>query len=1348
MSQQFTLPCGRGCVRRLSGYVAVLAFLLLTLVAPSASAQCKVVYTISSQWSGGFGAALSIQNTGTTALSSWTLTWAFANGQTVSQLWNGTETQSGANVTVKNLSYNGSIPAGATLTGVGFNGTWNNVTNAVPTSFAVNGTACNTSLTSTTTALAASSTTTTTGTSITLTASVAPTAATGTVTFFDGTTALGTGTLSSGTATLSTSFSTAGTHSITAVYGGSSTYATSTSSAVSIAVTSTKTATTTALAVSTTTPAVGASVTLTATVAPSAATGTVTFMSGTTSLGTGTLSSGVATLTTSFATAGTDSLTAVYAGSATFATSTSSAVSITVTSTKTATTTVLAASTTTPAVGASVTLTATVAPSTATGTVTFMSGTTSLGTGTLSSGVATLTTSFATAGTDSLTAVYAGSTTFATSTSSAVSITVTSTKTATTTALAVSTTTPAVGASVTLTATVAPSTATGTVTFMSGTTSLGTGTLSSGVATLTTSFATAGTDSLTAVYAGSTTFATSTSSAVSITVTSTKTATTTALVASTTTPTVGASVTLTATVSPSTATGTVTFFSGTTSLGTGTLSSGVATLTTSFATAGTDSLTAVYAGSTTFATSTSSAVGITVSSGTGTGFACSVVYTITPQSSSAFGATIALDNTGTTAWTSWTLQWIFANGQTISSLWNGVETQTGALVTVTNESFNGSVAAGGSVTNIGFNGNIATSNPAPTAFAVNGNLCAPLSGDPPLAPTGLTATSGNAQIALSWTASLTATSYNVLRSTTNGGPYTTVGTSATTSFTNTGLTNGTIYYYVVAAVNTAGASANSNQVFDEPGATPPNVTIIVNPSETQKISPYIYGIDGNTNASIPNVPDVTVFRMGGNRWTAYNWTTNASNAGSDFNYESDNFLTSSTIPGFAVYPSINANIAAGQATLFTVPMQGLVSADESGDVPTANAPDLARFQTIVDQKSTVSSAPFTTTPPVVVVSGEDTGNVYSDEFVWAMNQLSTTKEIFSGTTSTPAFVDLDNEPDLWNSTHLEVQGPTEITPAAYIAKTLTMTEALKTQFPNMIIFGPSHYGFLGVYNFQGGVTGTTPTGENWFPDEYFQALSTASATFGKPLVDVYDFHWYPEDYDAGSTRVTSLTAATLSDADMQLIVQAPRNLWDPTFTDPGNSNPWVNSVLGGAPIEFLPRLQAKINAEFPSIKLSISEYETGGFNNIAGTVAQADQLGVYASNGLFAAMLWPPSGTYDYELAGFRAYRNFDGAGSNFGDTSVSTISSNPGSVMVYVSTDSTTPGRVVLVAINRANTSQVAAITGLSLSGTANLYQMTATTAAGQSPVTPVSIGTMAVSGSSLTLTLPAYSVTTIDVP
>jgi hypothetical protein len=103
---------------------------------------CHVVYQITNRWPGGFGASIAINNTGTTALNNWTLTWTFANGQTVTQLWNGNVTQSGASVKVTNMSYNGSIPAGGSYTGVGFNGTWNNTTNAIPASFAVNGTAC------------------------------------------------------------------------------------------------------------------------------------------------------------------------------------------------------------------------------------------------------------------------------------------------------------------------------------------------------------------------------------------------------------------------------------------------------------------------------------------------------------------------------------------------------------------------------------------------------------------------------------------------------------------------------------------------------------------------------------------------------------------------------------------------------------------------------------------------------------------------------------------------------------------------------------------------------------------------------------------------------------------------------------------------------------------------------------------------------------------------------------------------------------------------------------------------------------------------------------------------------
>jgi hypothetical protein len=90
--------------------------------------------------------------------------------------------------------------------------------------------------------------------------------------------------------------------------------------------------------------------------------------------------------------------------------------------------------------------------------------------------------------------------------------------------------------------------------------------------------------------------------------------------------------------------------------------------------------------------------------------------------------------------------------------------------------------------------------------------------NPPPAPTNLVATARNAQVGLSWSASSGATSYNVQRSTTSGGPYTTIGSPTTTSYTDTGVTNGTTYYYVVAAVNTAGQSANSSQVSATPTA--------------------------------------------------------------------------------------------------------------------------------------------------------------------------------------------------------------------------------------------------------------------------------------------------------------------------------------------------------------------------------------------------------------------------------------------------------------------------------------------------------------------------------------------------
>jgi fibronectin type 3 domain-containing protein len=611
----------------------------------------------------------------------------------------------------------------------------------------------------------------------------------------------------------------------------------------------------------------------------------------------------------------------------------------------------------------------------------------------------------------------------------------------------------------------------------------------------------------------------------------------------------------------------------------------------------------------------------------------------------------------------------------------------------------------------------------------------------PAAPTGLTATAGNAQVSLTWTASSGATSYNVKRGTTSGGPYTQVSSVTVPSFLDTGLTNGTTYFYVVSAVNSIGESPNSAQTSVTPVNTPIDVTVTINPALAHTISPYIYGLNFYFGETAPP-PMLTMDRDGGNRWTAYNWETNASNAGSDYLYENDDYLSSSTVPAEAVRSFIAQDQGANMASLVTVQLQGLVAGDENGPVSVANPPDLTRFKTVVDMKSTVSAVPFTITPPT------SDANVYMDEFVWALNQKL--PGIFGTNPAQPTFLSLDNEPELWNTTHLEVQGPNPVSSDNYITKTIHLTEAIKDQFPNVLIFGPVHYGFQGIYNWQGELS-ATPSGTNWFPDKYLQALNAASTTYGKPLVDVYDFHWYAEDYDVNGNRIIDLTATTLTDAQVQLIVQSPRNLWDPTYTDAGNSNPWIYQELGNTPIDILGRLQAKINAENPGMKISITEYESGGWNHIAGTIAQADNLGIFGAQGLFAASFWPPNGTYSYALGGFRAFRGFDGASASFGDTSLQSSSSNVQNVVVYASTDSTTPGRVVLVAINRSTSAQVTEITGQPLSGTAYLYQMTAASAQTQStggtPVQPISAGTMPATGSRLTITLPALSVTTIDV-
>lgn len=117
----------------------------------------------------------------------------------------------------------------------------------------------------------------------------------------------------------------------------------------------------------------------------------------------------------------------------------------------------------------------------------------------------------------------------------------------------------------------------------------------------------------------------------------------------------------------------------------------------------------------------------------------------------------------------------------------------------------------------------------------------------PSIPHGLSAVADNTKVVLNWLTSAGATSYNVKRSTTNGGPYVTIASTTTPNFTNTDLLNGVTYYYVISAVNGSGESTNSTQV--SASIVLPLVNLALNKpamvSSTQSGFPASNAVDGN-----------------------------------------------------------------------------------------------------------------------------------------------------------------------------------------------------------------------------------------------------------------------------------------------------------------------------------------------------------------------------------------------------------------------------------------------------------------------------------------------------------------------
>lgn len=439
----------------------------------------------------------------------------------------------------------------------------------------------------------------------------------------------------------------------------------------------------------------------------------------------------------------------------------------------------------------------------------------------------------------------------------------------------------------------------------------------------------------------------------------------------------------------------------------------------------------------------------------------------------------------------------------------------------------------------------------------------------------------------------------------------------------------------------------------ESGSYNMNVTIDLN-GKTKKISPLIYGVNQYGNEDYFDDLNINAVRQGGNRMTAYNWETNASNAGSDWHHSNDDNLSKSDRPADCVQVLSDMGTKHGfEYKLATLQLAGYVAADKNGNVSEEEAAPSDRWNKVVLTKN----APFDDEPDLT------DGTVYMDEYVnYIINKLGDSTQ----PTGIQAY-SLDNEPALWNHTHSRIH-PDPVGMKELSDKSIEVAAAVKKLDPNAEIFGPALYGYTAYDHLADDDSSSewealkSQGGYHWYIDYYLDTMKKAEAEKGTRLLDVLDIHYYSE-----SSRVG---------AEDRL--QSVRTLYEKGFVE----NSWIGQwCQENVPI--LPTVQASIDKYYPGTKLAISEYNFGG-EDLSGTIAQAEALGCYADAEVYFATLW---GGNPFILSGIKLYTNYDGKGSTFGDTLVPTKTDDVSLASSYASVNGDDYGTITAMLTNKSFT-------------------------------------------------------------
>jgi hypothetical protein len=475
------------------------------------------------------------------------------------------------------------------------------------------------------------------------------------------------------------------------------------------------------------------------------------------------------------------------------------------------------------------------------------------------------------------------------------------------------------------------------------------------------------------------------------------------------------------------------------------------------------------------------------------------------------------------------------------------------------------------------------------------------------------------------------------------------------------------------------------------------------------ISPEIYGIANyGLDATFAKEIQVPNVRWGGDGTTRYNWQVDSSNSGFDWYFMGGNGETT-PVPSASADLMVKTYKPADD--LITIPI-----------IPYVNKLAAWNCSFPVSVYGAQQS-----TNPYVHPNGDNCGNsiatngtqlidnnIYANHIdnttslqqQWVQHLVSTFGTAANGGVK---FYQLDNEPYGWSNTHRDVM-PTQADYPTITQLGQQYAAAVKQADSTALILGPSDFtlgGWIGTTSQQGGL----------FAGEYYlQQMAAYDKAHGQRILDYFDEHYYFN---------TSTPAAQLA---------STRTLWDPTY----NGGTWVEQYDFNGPMQLIPRFRSWISANYPGTLLSLSEYSIdSGQKSIVDAIAEMDVLGIFGREPLDFANMWSPPGAQDPIAYAFRMFRNYDGNGSQFGDTSISAVSSDQGSLSIYAAQRSSDHAVTILI-INKTTgplTSAIA-LANLTPPATAQVYSYS------QASLTSIAHPSdAAITNNSVSYTFPGYS-------